>query len=206
MYEIDAERVLRRDRAGWGDALAEGAVMEYVRGHGCPVPRVCLADSSRTDPVMRRPAGPTTLRACAAGDLAPGEAGAVLAHLLRALHALPGRRPGTRVLHLGLHPDYVVLTPRRTAGRRLVEHRGRRTRAGLGDVRGDPRPGRGDRPRVGRPGPRDAVRLSALLSGDPGLTGPGLRQAPRRRAANPTLGPAEVAALGEAERLIRSLT
>lgn len=45
--------VLRRYRDGYGDAQAEAAVMEYVRGHGYPVPRVRAADA-RTDLVMER--------------------------------------------------------------------------------------------------------------------------------------------------------
>ncbi|MFC8665998.1 phosphotransferase [Streptomyces sp. NPDC057199] len=40
--------VLRRYRDGYGDAQAEAAVMEYVRGHGYPVPRVRAADAPPT--------------------------------------------------------------------------------------------------------------------------------------------------------------
>lgn len=40
VYEAGAGWVLRRDRDGIGDAVAEGAVMEHVRAHGYPVPRV----------------------------------------------------------------------------------------------------------------------------------------------------------------------
>jgi hypothetical protein len=38
VYEIDAAWVVRRNREGWGDALAEGAVMEHVHRHGSPCP------------------------------------------------------------------------------------------------------------------------------------------------------------------------
>ncbi|MCX4453765.1 phosphotransferase [Streptomyces sp. NBC_01728] len=45
VFEVEGERgwVVRRDRDGWGDAAAEAAVMEYVRGHGYPVPAVRAA-------------------------------------------------------------------------------------------------------------------------------------------------------------------
>ncbi len=38
VYELDEAWVLRRNREDWGDAAAEGAVMEHVRAHGYPVP------------------------------------------------------------------------------------------------------------------------------------------------------------------------
>ncbi|MDQ0952848.1 aminoglycoside phosphotransferase (APT) family kinase protein [Streptomyces phaeochromogenes] len=97
--------VLRRYRDGYGDAPAEAAVMEYVRAHGYPVPRVRAADA-RTDLVMERLYGPTLVEAVAAGQLTAGEAGSALARLLRDLHAIPARRstdPAVRVLHLDLH-------------------------------------------------------------------------------------------------------
>lgn len=107
VYEIDEAWVLRRDRDGWGDAGAEGAVMTYVREHGYPVPRV-RPSGSRTDLVMERLSGPTMLAALLAGEMGAAEGGALLASLLRRLHAVPGRDPadaGSRVLHLDLHPD-----------------------------------------------------------------------------------------------------
>ncbi|WP_405672253.1 phosphotransferase family protein [Streptomyces sp. NBC_01530] len=67
VYEIDEAWVLRRSRQGWGDAAAKGAVMEHVRAHGYPVPRVRLADCTRTDLVMERLSGPTMLQALSAG-------------------------------------------------------------------------------------------------------------------------------------------
>ncbi|GHI08103.1 hypothetical protein Scel_64240 [Streptomyces cellostaticus] len=107
VYEIDGAWVLRRDREGWGDAAAEGAVMEHVRRHGYPVPRI-RPSGSRTDLVMQRLEGPTMLGALAEGRIGAAEAGTLLAGLLRQLHAVPGRdaaAPGARVLHLDLHPD-----------------------------------------------------------------------------------------------------
>ncbi len=112
MYEIDEAWVLRRDREGWFDAAVEAAVMAHVRRHGYPAPAVRGA-ASRTDLVMERLEGPTMLQAFAAGELDSAEAGALLARLLRELHAVPGRSPdapGLRVLHLDLHPENVILT------------------------------------------------------------------------------------------------
>jgi len=204
VYEIDEAWVLRRNREDWGDAAAEGAVMEYVRAYGYPVPRVRPGDSlaSRTDLVMERLAGPTMLEALAAGSIDVREAGTVLAALLRQLHAIPGRRPGTRVLHLDLHPENVMLTP---AGPRVIDW-------GTAED-GDPGLDWGlsaiilaqvavdDHPIAD---PARAL-LAALLADPADLTEAGLEEARRRRAANPTMTSREVELLGAAEELIRSL-
>ncbi|MFI5679492.1 phosphotransferase [Streptomyces cellulosae] len=203
VYEIDEAWVLRRDREGRGDAVAEGAVMEFVRGHGYPVPRTRPADSTRTDLVMERLHGPTMLEAFGAGQIGASEAGHVLARLLRQLHTLPARHPpAARVLHLDLHPDNVVLT---ADGPRVIDW----TDAEAGDpgldwgvsamilaqvaVAGEP---------LAAPA---RTMLTALLADPSGLTEEGLAQARRRRAANPTMSPREVELLGAAEDLIRSV-
>ncbi|TMR89528.1 phosphotransferase [Nonomuraea basaltis] len=116
VYAIDGERVLRRYRAAI-DARREVAVMAYVAEHGFPVPDVYpgLSDGRSTDLVMRRLSGPTMLRALIDGEIEPEEVGRVTARLLRQLHAIPPRvsgDPRDRVLHLDLHPDNVMLTPR----------------------------------------------------------------------------------------------
>ncbi|MGA6220117.1 phosphotransferase [Streptomyces umbrinus] len=203
--------VLRRYRDGYGDAPAEAAVMEYVRGHGYPVPRVRAADARpRTDLVMERLYGPTVVEALAAGQLTAGEAGLALARLLRDLHAIPARRstdPAVRVLHLDLHPENVLLTP---AGPMVID---------WANTDEGP-PGRDwsmsavivaqvavdDDPRA----PLAEEMLSALLADCPDpalLTGPdgGLGWATGQRAANPTMSPHEVELLGEAGELIRRL-
>ncbi|WOX09350.1 phosphotransferase [Streptomyces sp. N50] len=202
VYEIDEAWVLRRNREDWGDAAAEGAVMEHVRAYGYPVPRVRTAPS-RTDLVMERLTGPTMVEACVAGALDAVEAGTVLASLLRRLHAVPGRRPGTRVLHLDLHPENVLLTP---DGPRVIDW-------GTAED-GDPGLDWGlsaiilaqvavdeDQPIAG---PARAM-LGSLLADPSGLTGEGLAEARRRRAVNPTMSAREVELLGVAEELVRSV-
>ncbi|MGX9890894.1 phosphotransferase [Streptomyces sp. NPDC002276] len=201
VYEIDEAWVLRRNREDWGDAAAEGAVMEHVRAYGYPVPRV-RPGHSRTDLVMERLTGPTMVEALTAGAIDAREAGTVLAALLRRLHAIPGRRPGTRVLHLDLHPENVLLTP---AGPHVID---------WGTTEdGDPGLDWGlsaiilaqvavdDLPIAD---PARAV-LAALLADPADLTEAGLAEARRRRAANPTMTAHEVELLGAAEELIRSL-
>lgn len=197
VYEIDEAWVLRRARDTYSDALVEAAVMERVRGHGYPVPRVRVEDCSPTELVMERLHGPTMLGAFTEGRLDAGEAGVVLARLLRRLHALPGR-----VVHLDLHPDNVMLTP---AGPYVIDW--------ANAEEGDPgldwgmsavilaQVAVGDETFAG---PVRAM-LAALLADPSSLTDDGLAEARRRRAANPTMTRREVELLGEAEELIRSL-
>ncbi|MFD4557271.1 phosphotransferase [Streptomyces sp. NPDC058469] len=211
VYEIDEAWVLRRNREDWGDAAAEGAVMEHVRAYGYPVPRVRpggaptphTSRTSRTDLVMERLTGPTMLEAFVAGAIDAREAGGVLASLLRQLHAVPGRHPGTRVLHLDLHPENVLLTP---DGPRVIDW-------GTAED-GDPGLDWGlsavilaqvavdDAQPVADPA---RAMLVSLLADPSGLTGEGLAEARRRRAANPTMTAREVELLGVAEELVRSV-
>ncbi|MHA5053055.1 phosphotransferase [Streptomyces sp. SD15] len=204
VYEIDEAWVLRRDREGWGDAAAEAAVMEHVRGHGYPVPAVRAA--TRTELEMERLEGPTMLAAFVAGRMGPREGGALLAGLLRALHAVPARAsgdPSARVLHLDLHPDNVMLT---SDGPKVIDWANAEEGppgldwgmsavilaqvAVCGEAHAE--------------GARET--LAVLLDGNAEcVTRDGLAEARRRRAANPTMSAREVEALGEAERLIREL-
>lgn len=87
--------------------------MAYVAGFGFPVPAVYEAHGA--DLVMERLDGPTMLSALIAGDLELTEAATQLVDLHRRLHELPprlSRDPAARVLHLDLHPDNVMLSPR----------------------------------------------------------------------------------------------
>ncbi|MCX5047822.1 MULTISPECIES: phosphotransferase [unclassified Streptomyces] len=202
VYEIDRSWVLRRNREGWGDAVAEGVVMDHVRAHGYPVPRVRLSDSTRTELVMERLSGPTMLEACLAGLMGADEAGDVLARLLRQLHALPAReRAGRRVLHLDLHPDNVMLTP---DGPHVIDW----TNAEEGHPGLDWSMSAVILAQVAVGDDRTAALartvLTALLADPSQLTEDGLAEARRRRAANLTMSRREVQLLGEAEELIRS--
>ncbi|MFF1300949.1 MULTISPECIES: phosphotransferase [unclassified Streptomyces] len=197
VYEIDGAWVLRRARDTYSDALAEAAVMERVRGHGYPVPRVRVEDCSSTELVMERLHGPTMLGAFAAGRIGAAEAGVVLARLLRRLHALPDR-----VIHLDLHPDNVMLTP---AGPYVIDW--------ANAEEGDPGLDWGmsavilAQVAVGEETFAEPARamLAALLADASSLTDDGLAEARRRRAVNPTMSRREVELLGAAEDLIRSL-
>ncbi|MFE8959467.1 phosphotransferase [Streptomyces iakyrus] len=203
VYALDEAWVLRRDRDGWGDAAAEAAVMAHVYAHGYPAPRV-RPTGSRTDLVMERLTGPTMLQACLAGTLDVAEAGAVLARLLRDLHAVPALRatdPAVRILHLDLHPENVIITP---DGPRVIDW----SDAEEGDpgldwaatavvlaqtaVAGD-----------SLSTPADTM-LTALLNGPSPLTRTALTEALRRRGANPTMGRSEVELLDTAAELILS--
>lgn len=111
VYAIDADRVLRRYRAG-GDVAAEVAVMRYVAGHGFPVPRVYAANGP--DLIMERLTGPTLAQALITGELAAPHVARILADLNVRLHALPpqiGPDPADRILHLDLHPLNVIMSP-----------------------------------------------------------------------------------------------
>jgi aminoglycoside phosphotransferase (APT) family kinase protein len=206
VYEIDETWVLRRYRHPHGDTAAEAAVMGHVREHGYPVPRVRSATGG--DLVMERLSGPTMLDAVLEGRLGPEEAGAILARLLRDLHALPARRsadPAVRVRHLDLHPQNVIITP---GGPRVIDWAD--ADEGLPGLDwGMSAVILAQVAVVGEPAV-DGVRelLGAMLAGQEGasaLTDEGLAEARRRRAANPAMSGREVEALGEAEALIRAL-
>ncbi|MFI1933158.1 phosphotransferase [Streptomyces sp. NPDC020330] len=114
VYALDGSWVLRRYRDRT-DTTEELAVMSYVGAFGFPVPRIGPpAEGARpTDLVLQRLTGPTLAEALRAGRLGAAGAGALLARLLRELHAIPARvsaDPGDRVLHMELRPENVMLT------------------------------------------------------------------------------------------------
>jgi len=206
VYELDETWVVRRYRERYGDAAAEALIMEHVRGHGYPVPGVRAA--TRSDLVMERLTGPTMLEALLEGQFGVQEAGAMLARLLRHLHALPARRsddPAVRVLHLDLHPLNVIMT---VDGPKVIDW--------ANAEEGSPGLDWGTSAVilaqvavVGEPAVEGVPELlAALLAGQEGtsaLTEEGLTEALRRREANPTMSGREVELLGQAEELIRGL-
>ena len=126
VFALDDTRVLRRYRdPSHSNTLTEARVMEYVAGHGYPVPQV--HDATDTDLVMERLDGPTLLQAWErrpwrvlryARELAAlhDRLGAVPApDWLPAPRALRDTEPGGSgsVLHPDLHPLNVILTPDR---------------------------------------------------------------------------------------------
>ncbi|MBW8703818.1 hypothetical protein MBT84_29915 [Streptomyces sp. MBT84] len=207
VYEIDGAWVLRRYRDGWCDAAAEAAVMDHVRGHGCPAPGVRTA--TRGDLEMERLSGPTMPEAMLQGRLGPQEAGELPARLLRDLHALPARDssdPAVRVLHLDLHPLDVIMT---AEGPKVID-RATAEEGAPGLDRGMSAVILAQVAVVGEPRV-DGVRAlpAAMPAGQRGtsaLTEECLTQALRRRAENPTMSEREDELLGEDEALIRRTT
>ncbi|MFD8572342.1 phosphotransferase [Streptomyces sp. NPDC059639] len=201
VYALDDAWVLRRHREGW-DTLREAAFMTYVHEHGYPAPHVrAVTGLPLGDLVIERLDGPTQAEGILRGGLSPVDGGHELAQLLRQLHALPPR-PGGHVLHLDLHPENVIRTPR---GPVVIDWANAEEGAPaldwamsaliLAEVAVDP----------GRPEAAPVrAALAALLTDPPsGLVG-ALGEARSRRAANPTLGPAEKRRLGVAVDLVRA--
>ncbi|KOG31685.1 MULTISPECIES: phosphotransferase [Streptomyces] len=196
VYALDEARVLRRYRDG-DDATREAGVMTRLADHGYPVPAVIRAEGP--DLVMERLAGPSLLEALLDGTYEPEPAGELIAELLTRLHGLPG----SRLLHLDLHPGNVVLTA--SAGPVVIDWQTAEegppgldcamSALILAEVAVSPAPY--------APGAR--AGLTALLAATRTPLLPHLATARRRRAADPNLTDGEVAALGEAESLVRSL-
>ncbi|MFJ5725306.1 phosphotransferase [Streptomyces sp. NPDC093149] len=211
VYALDEKWVLRRYRDGT-DATHEWTVMSYLSAHGYPVPRLGPRDAETApcDLMLQRLAGPTMLRSLLSGDLSAAEAGAMLAALLAELHTVPARlspHPGDRILHLDLHPDNVMLTPR---GPVVIDWSNTKEGAPAADramsslilaqVAVDPR----------SPASAGArALLEALiphLSAAGGIPAHHLAEAATLRAANPTMSAHEVALIDRATSLITELT
>ncbi|MEV7612772.1 phosphotransferase [Streptomyces sp. NPDC089799] len=201
VFALDDGRVLRRYRGG-DDATGEGAVMAYLAEHGFPVPAV-WPGTAAGELVMQRLSGMTMVDALINGAVTAERAGEILADLLRRLHEIPARisaDPGLRVLHLDLHPENVMLTPQ---GPMVID---------WGTTAEGP-PGLDSamaalllaQAIVAMPVElADAGRavLSSLLRHLGGIEEVHLAEARKRRAANPTLSPEEIAMLDAAVALI----
>jgi aminoglycoside phosphotransferase (APT) family kinase protein len=112
VYALDDRRVLRRYRRE-ADVTGEVATMRYLAGLGYPVPAVY--EAAGADIVMERLGGPTMAEAFGTGVLGIEEGADCLAGLLSHLHELPtwpGAAAGSRILHLDLHPENVIMTDR----------------------------------------------------------------------------------------------
>ncbi|HEY1642848.1 MAG TPA: phosphotransferase [Streptosporangiaceae bacterium] len=114
VYALDADRVLRRYRAGHS-AEPEAAVMTYLAQAGYPVPKVY--DASGPDLILERLTGRDMLADLLTRPWLARQHAATLARLHDRLHAIPAPPslrvafpPGDRVLHLDLHPANVMLT------------------------------------------------------------------------------------------------
>ncbi|MFH8884914.1 phosphotransferase [Streptomyces californicus] len=211
VYALDGSWVLcrYRDRA---DTTEELAVMAYVGAFGFPVPRIGppAEGALPTDLVLQRLTGPTLADSLLAGRLGAAEAAALLARLLRELHAIPPRvsaDPEDCVLHLDLHPENVVLTE---AGAVVVDW----------STAAEGRPGL-DRAmsaltlaRIalapGLPAGADVRPLLkaflAALAEDGGATPADLALARARQEANPHLTEEERSSLGRAVALVNGST
>ncbi len=114
IYDLGDGRVLRRFLAG-GDSEREASVMEHALRNGYPVPRVLEVEPDSL--VLERIDGPTMLAELRRRPWTMRRHAASLAELHERLHEIeapPGLEaagPGTRLLHLDLHPDNVILSP-----------------------------------------------------------------------------------------------
>ncbi|MGA3148890.1 MAG: phosphotransferase, partial [Acidimicrobiales bacterium] len=88
IYECGQGLVLRRSRAGRSMA-AEARVMDWVRGHGYPVPAVEEISEDGTDLIMERIAGPSMVTVLGRRPWTLGQQGRSLADLHKRLHEIP---------------------------------------------------------------------------------------------------------------------
>jgi hypothetical protein len=99
--------------------VTEARLMEYVRGHGYPVPAVDHLDADGTDLIMQRVPGPSMVELLGRKPWTIGANGALLGRLHRRLHEVPcpdwlAPSPGpegSALLHLDLHPLNVIMAP-----------------------------------------------------------------------------------------------
>ena len=128
VFEVDGPnsgRVLRRDRNG-RSSEREAEILRQARAHGYPAPAVY--DVRGPDLVMERVTGPTMLREIGSKPWTVWQHARTLARLHRQLAKIPpldwmttfppaetsrtAPATGGALLHLDLHPDNVILSPR----------------------------------------------------------------------------------------------
>jgi hypothetical protein len=203
VYDIGHGRVLRRYRDPARSTRYEAEVMTWARAHGAPVPEVFDADG--LDIVMEKVDGPTMLADAARRPWRIVGYAATLARMHEQVHAVPApewlRAPfgdGGSLLHLGLHPENVLMSPR---GPVVIDWEG----AGRGPAEADLAlcwvvvttsevPGSAWQRSVGRAAQRwfaDAVLRHADLT----VTAACRAEAARFRLRDPHLRPAEAARL-----------
>jgi len=118
IFEYGAGLVLRRSRRG-RSMTVEARVMDYVREHGFPAPKVHELSDDGSELVMERVEGRTMLEVLGARPWKIRRMGFVLGTLHNSLHDIPGPewvRPspvgeGTQLIHLDLHPGNVLMSP-----------------------------------------------------------------------------------------------
>ena len=109
--------MLRRARNGRSLSV-EARVMEYVREHGFPAPKVHEVSDDETELVMERVDGPTMLDVLGARPWSIRRMAFVLGTLHNSLHDIPGPEwvraspvgEGTQLIHLDLHPGNVLIS------------------------------------------------------------------------------------------------
>lgn len=107
IVDLGDGRVLRRFKGG-GRPKREAAIMEHARAFGVPVPHVLEVRDDAL--VLERIDGPTMLADLRRRPWRMTRAARTLAELHARLHEIPFE--GERLLHLDLHPDNVLLSPR----------------------------------------------------------------------------------------------
>jgi aminoglycoside phosphotransferase (APT) family kinase protein len=115
IFDLENGSVLRRFKAG-GDPDREALAMRHAASNGYPVPQVLevLADAL----VLERIDGPTMVEDVKRRPWRLRPHASLLAELHKRLHEivapanLPEASGGDRLLHLDLHPNNVILSPR----------------------------------------------------------------------------------------------
>jgi aminoglycoside phosphotransferase (APT) family kinase protein len=114
VFDLGDGRVLRRFKDG-GNPEREAVVMRHVLAAGYPAPRVL--EVSPDSLVLERIEGPTMLEVALRRPWTIPQHARLLASLHERLHLidappeLPSAGPGTRLVHLDLHPENVILSP-----------------------------------------------------------------------------------------------